>query len=146
MWSTHTTVATVVEKDQQFLMVEELVEGKTVINQPAGHLEPGETLIEAAIRETLEETTWHVKIESFLGLYHYTSEATGICYIRSCFIGKPCHEVTDRELDSDIVQVHWMSIDEIRESQVQLRSPVVLQVLEDYFNGTTYPLSLITTL
>ena len=143
MWLPHKTVATVVERDQLFLMVEERVDGATVFNQPAGHLEPGESLIDAAVRETMEETAWQVNIESFLGLYQYTSAANGICYIRSCFIAAPVQELTDKELDPDIIQTHWLSIDEIQNLKNQLRSPVVLQVLEDYLKGTSYPLSLI---
>jgi len=145
-WYPHKTVATVVEQDGRFLMVEESADGEIVFNQPAGHLERDESLIDAAIRETLEETGWEVRPVSFLGLYHYTSAANGICYIRSCFVAEPvrCHE--DRRLDEDIVKTHWLTFDEISQLGSRLRSPVVLRVLDDYLQGISYPLSLVTTL
>lgn len=125
-------------------MVEERADGLVVFNQPAGHLEPGESLLDAARRETLEETGWHVTLENFLGLYHYQSGNN--CYIRSCFIASAVEQDEAGELDQDIIAVHWLTLDEIRKRQEQLRSPVVLRVLEDYLAGTRFPLQLITTI
>ncbi|MBT8145990.1 MAG: NUDIX hydrolase [Gammaproteobacteria bacterium] len=127
-------------------MVEERAQGKVVFNQPAGHLEAGESLMEAAQRETLEETGWEVQLVNFLGLYHYTSAANQTCYIRSCFIASAVEQQAERELDSDIVRAHWMTAEEIRQLGDRLRSPVVAQVIDDYLKGIAYPLSLITTL
>jgi 8-oxo-dGTP pyrophosphatase MutT (NUDIX family) len=145
-WYPHTTVATVVEDNGRFLMVEENADGEVVFNQPAGHLEAGESLIEAARRETLEETGWEVVVEKFLGLYHYTSPANQICYVRSCFIARPLQQDESRQLDAEILQTHWLTIDEIRRLGHRLRSPVVLRVLDDYLQGIAYPLSLVNTL
>jgi 8-oxo-dGTP pyrophosphatase MutT (NUDIX family) len=145
VWLPHKTVATIIETDGHFLMVEEQTDGQVVFNQPAGHLEPDESLIEAAIRETLEETRWAVSIQRFLGLYHHYSKANSISYIRSCFIGKAIEENPTLSLDQDIIAVHWLTIDEIKALGSRLRSPIVLKVLEDYLAGTSYPLSLLTT-
>jgi len=144
-WYPHKTVATVVERDGRFLMVEEQADGSVVFNQPAGHLEAGESLSQAAYRETLEETGWEVELTGFLGLYHYTSAANQTCYIRSCFIATPVRHHAERELDREVIQAHWMTLDEIRQLGERLRSPVVLRVLDDYQQGIAYPLSLITT-
>ncbi|MEZ5491958.1 MAG: NUDIX hydrolase [Gammaproteobacteria bacterium] len=145
-WFAHKTVATVVEKNNRFLMVEEHADGEVVFNQPAGHLEPGETLLEAARRETLEETGWEVELRHFLGLYHYVSSANETSYIRSCFIASPVRLIEERQLDTDIIRAHWLTIEEIRRMEDRLRSPVVLRVLEDYLEGIAYPLSVITSL
>jgi ADP-ribose pyrophosphatase YjhB (NUDIX family) len=145
-WYPHATVATVVEQNGRYLMVEEHADDEIVFNQPAGHLEAGESLIAAAERETLEETGWEVKVSCFLGLYHYTSAANQTCYIRSCFIATPVQQHLTRQLDADIVQPHWLTLEEIRDLDGRLRSPVVLQVLDDYRRGIAYPLSLISTL
>lgn len=144
-WYPHKTVATVVERDGHFLMVEEQADGSVVFNQPAGHLEAGESLLEAARRETLEETGWEVEPVRFLGLYHYTSTANQTCYIRSCFIANPVRHHGDRQLDREIIKAHWLTFEQIEQLENQLRSPVVLRVLEDYRQGIGYPLSLITT-
>ncbi|HLT64656.1 MAG TPA: NUDIX hydrolase [Pseudohongiella sp.] len=149
-WYPHKTVAVIVEKPDveagaqpQFLMVEELIDGKQVFNQPAGHLDPGETLFEAAVREALEETAWHVELTGFLGLYQYISPENDECYIRSCFIARPLSFDSNRTLDKDITAAHWMTMDEIRARKDQMRSSVVIKVLEDYCAGTRYPLSVI---
>ncbi len=140
----HITVASVVEQDGKFLMVREKSDGVIVYNQPAGHLELNETLIEAATRETLEETGWRVEIKRFLGIYHYTSTTNGICYVRHCFIADPTEHVHDSELDSDILEALWLNLQEIEARKSDLRSPMVLEVIDDYINGTHYPLSIIS--
>ena len=139
----HITVATVVEQDGKFLMVREKSDGVIVYNQPAGHLEVDETLIEAALRETLEETGWQVEIKQFLGVYHYTSTRSGICYVRHCFIADPIEYIQDSELDPDILETHWLSRQQIEERRSELRSPLVLKVIDDYMNGIHFPLSII---
>ena len=145
IWLAHTTVATVVERQGRFLLVEELADGQRVFNQPAGHLEPNETLIEAAIRETREETGWEVAVQSVLGIYHYTSPANGITYMRICFIGQPLSRIS-AELDSEIVATHWLTAEEIRQLEPQWRSPAVWRVIADYQAGVRFPLSLISNL
>lgn len=139
----HITVATVVEQNGKFLMVREKSDGVIVYNQPAGHLELDETLIEAATRETLEETGWRVEIRQFLGIYQYTSTSNGLCYVRHCFIADPIECIHDSELDADILEVQWLNLQEIEARRSDLRSPMVLKVIHDYINGTHYPLSIV---
>lgn len=145
-WLAHSSVATVVEKDGLFLMVEETVDGadagSSVFNQPAGHLEEHETLFAAAVRETLEETAWHVELTDFLGLYHYPAP-NGVTYIRHCFVARPLHHDATRALDAGIIAAHWLSADTILAPGFRARSPIVGRVLRDYLGGVRYPLSLI---
>ncbi|MBL4582121.1 MAG: NUDIX hydrolase [Gammaproteobacteria bacterium] len=139
----HITVATVVERAGKFLMVKENSGGRLVYNQPAGHVEIRESLFDAAIRETLEETAWHVNLEQLLGIYHYTSPDNGITYIRHCFIAKAIEPRTERDLDEDIAEAVWLSLEELEQREAQMRSPLVLEVIRDYLKGISYPLSLI---
>lgn len=138
----HLTVATIVEDDGRFLMVEESREQGLVFNQPAGHLEAGETLIEAAARETLEETGWTVRIESLVGLYLFVA-ANGETYQRVCFTGRALSHDPHRQLDEGIHRAPWMTLEELRHSQAQHRSHLVLQCVLDYLNKPHYSLELI---
>ena len=144
-WTAHVTVATVVEKDGKFLFVEEQTEGvtHTVFNQPAGHVEAGETIIEAAVRETLEETGYDVRIQALLGIYTYTPPMfPDRTYYRFCFLAEAIHHHADAQLDSGIVRAVWMSPDELLES-ARARSPLVIKAVQDAQTGQKYPLSLI---
>jgi 8-oxo-dGTP pyrophosphatase MutT (NUDIX family) len=141
-WLPHSSVATIVEKDGLFLMVEEIDGTHTVFNQPAGHLEANETLFAAAIRETLEETCWRVELTDFLGLYHYPAP-NGVTYIRHCFVARAVSHDADAKLDAGIIAVHWLSADTILAPGFKARSPIVIRVLRDYLQGTRFPLSLI---
>lgn len=139
----HITVATVVEVSGRFLMVREKADGMIVYNQPAGHLENAESLIEAAERETWEETAWRVEVSHLLGVYHYTSPTSGINYVRHCFIASPIQQVKDTPLDADILEACWLSLEEIEARSAELRSPMVLKAIQDYLGGIHYPLSII---
>jgi len=141
-WKPHATVATIVVSDGRFLMVEEMSDGQRVINQPAGHIEKGETVAEAAIRETLEETGWDVRPVALLGLYTYTAPSNGTTYHRYCLIAEPLREIPDASLDDGIIGPKWHTIDELR-SLNNLRSPMVLTCAEDYLRREHYPLDLI---
>lgn len=141
-WTPHATVATIVEQDGRFLMTEEIALGQQVINQPAGHVEPGETIAAAAVRETLEETGWHIRPEGLVGLYIYTAPANGITYHRYCLFGTALRHDPQAELDDGIIGPRWMTIDELRSSDA-LRSRMVLTCVEDYLSGKRYPLSVI---
>lgn len=152
-WYPHQTVAVVVEKPRaqaaatpQFLIVEEISDGRVVFNQPAGHLEADESLAQAAVRETLEETAWHVELTGFIGVYQTVSADNGICYIRNCFLARALQQDQGRELDSDIVRTHWLSLPELKARHAQLRSPAVIAVIEDYLGGHVYPMSLVRNL
>ncbi|MFY9179504.1 MAG: NUDIX hydrolase [Venatoribacter sp.] len=142
-WTPHATVATIVERDGRFLLVEEIAElGSPVLNQPAGHIEKGETVIQAALRETLEETGWQVSVEALLGIYIYAAP-NDITYHRYCLIAKAISPVANAKLDTGIIGPRWLNLDEVRQS-TQLRSPMVLRCIEDYLAGKRYPLELIS--
>lgn len=137
-WPPHLTVATVVQQHDKFLMVEEMIDGELVLNQPAGHLEPGETLFDAALRETLEETAWRVELTGIIGIYHYYAPAADITYHRIAFAASAI-EHSGQALDADISAAHWLPFDEIRGRP--LRSPLVIRTIEDYQTKTAVPLS-----
>ena len=139
----HITVATIVERDGKFLMVRENSGGRLVYNQPAGHLEPNETLFDAALRETLEETAWRVELKQLLGIYQYTSAENGITYIRHCFIAKAIEPRTERNLDPDILEAKWLTLKELEDFESELRSPLVLKVIRDYLSGVNFPLNVV---
>ena len=144
-WKPNTTVAAIIEKDDKFLLVEEDIEGEIVFNQPAGHLEKGETLIEAVKREVLEETTYEFTPESIIGIYLYPNPKNqNITYLRFCFYGtaKINNNNNKRKLDDGIIQTVWMDKEEIK-SQERMRSAMVLRCINDYLKGNSYPLSLI---
>ena len=138
----HLTVATIVFRQDQYLMVKEIDSGKLVINQPAGHVEPGEDIIDAAIRETYEETGWHVGINGFIGIYSSTSPATGITYYRLAFTAKPLSLDEQAVIDADIQEVVWLSAEKIRQNNNQLRSELVVDCLDDYEQGKIFSLDI----
>ncbi|MDH0190981.1 NUDIX hydrolase [Acinetobacter ursingii] len=144
-WTPHVTVATVVEKDGRFLFVEEHSEGvtHTVFNQPAGHVESGETLIQAAIRETLEETGHTVEIDALLGIYTYTPPMfPDRTYYRFCFLAQSVNVDLNATLDTGIIRAVWMNLDELQET-ARARSPLVTKAIQDALSGQRFPLSLI---
>lgn len=139
-WAPHVTVATIIERDDHFLMVYEEAEGHKVYNQPAGHLDPNETLKEAAIRETLEETGWTVELTGVVGVNLYTAPSNGITYLRTTFIAKTVSHDTDRPLDTGIIEAVWLTYEELLARKDQLRSPMTLQIIEEYRAGRRFPL------
>ena len=139
-WLPHITVATIVEDNGRFLMVEEHKAGRNVLNQPAGHLDPDETLIDAAIRETLEETGWEVAPTAFIGAYQWKAE-TGRHYLRFAFSADPDRHLPDRPLDDGIVQAVWLTPAELQAQADRHRSPLVWRVVQDYLAGRRSPLS-----
>lgn len=142
-WAPHVTVATIIEHDNRYLMVYEESDGKKVYNQPAGHLDPDETLHEAAIRETLEETGWTVKLTGVVGVNLYTAPANGITYFRTTFIGEAVSHDEHRPLDTGIIEAVWLTYEELVERKDHLRSPMTLQIIEDYRDGRRFPLGVI---
>lgn len=145
-WKPHATVAAIVENDGQFLLVEEMTSRGNRYNQPAGHLEDNETITQAVIRETLEETAYAFQPESLLGIYHWKHEHNDTTYLRFAFIGKVGAHYPEQALDDGIIRTVWMSIEEIREKQAVMRSPQVVTCFEDYLAGKQYPLETITNL
>lgn len=145
MWFPHVTVATVVTQNNQFLMVHEKPDNTIVINQPAGHLERQETLIEAALRETKEETGWNVSITHILGVSQFEAP-NGLSYIRHSFAATPLSFDTSSQLDENIIEAKWMSYEEILEQSDSLRSPLVLNDINRFMNGVNIPLDTLYTL
>lgn len=151
-WKPHVTVAAVVQREDRFLLVEERIAGELVINQPAGHLEPGESLIDAVIRETLEETAWRFVPEYLLGIYQWTQPETQPetlaeaqrCFLRFCFAGQCGEQLRDRSLDEDIERTVWLTREEL--ATRRLRSPMVMHCVSDYLRGRRYPLDALTDL
>ena len=145
-WKPNTTVAAIVEQNGQFLLVEEQTERGNRYNQPAGHLEDGESLIQAVIRETMEESAYEFTPEHLLGIYHWKHQHNDITYLRFAFIGRVGIHFPLLELDDGIVQAVWMDINEMRDKAGLMRNPQVLTCVEDYLAGKRYPLSLLTHL
>jgi 8-oxo-dGTP pyrophosphatase MutT (NUDIX family) len=143
IWTPRVTVAAVIEQDGRFLLVQERESGRTVLNQPAGHLEDGESLVAAVIRETLEETGWHFQPEAVIGMYRWRHPVKRITYLRVTFAGSGLGHDSDRLLDDGIEDTLWLSVGEIRRQSEMLRSPLVMKSIEDYIAGARYPLSVL---
>lgn len=139
----HITVATVIEKEGRFLFVKECAEERVVLNQPAGHLEMDESLIQAAIRETLEETGWNIDISHLIGIYLYTAPSNNVTYQRVCFAGRALTQHENYQLDEGIIAPVWLSRDELIEQQALWRSPMVLRCIDDYLAGERFSLKLL---
>ena len=142
-WKPHITVATVVEDHGRFLMVEELKHERAVLNQPAGHLDPNESLLEAAIRETFEETGYDVELTGVIGIYLYTAPSNGVTYQRVCFAGKVLKHHPDSPLDTGIIGPQWLTRDELLAQRHRWRSELTLLCIDDYLSGKLFDLSLI---
>lgn len=142
-WIPHVTVATVVEHNGRYLMVEEHCSGRLLFNQPAGHLEANESLQQAAVRETLEETGCTVQLKGLVGVGLYTSPNNGITYHRTTFFAELIAEDSDYQLDEGIERAAWMSYDEIVANAARMRSDMVIGTIDQYQNGHRYPLNMI---
>ncbi|MDF1622821.1 NUDIX hydrolase [Pseudohongiella nitratireducens] len=161
-WFPHSTVAVIVEHpedstlpadDRRFLMVEEMEGDVRVLNQPAGHMEDEETILQAAVREALEETGWEVAPTGLIGIYQLeiSKQADPALptverktYIRFAFVAKAVAHHPDMALDEDILRADWFTLKEINAAP-HLRSPIVKQAILDYLDGAAYPLSLLRT-
>jgi len=143
IWKPSVTVAAVVERDGRFLLVEEDTDRGRLYNQPAGHLDPGESLVRAVARETLEETAYTFEPTGLLGVYQYHSGADDVTYIRFAFTGTISAHEADRALDHGIVRAVWLTPGEIRREAPRHRSPLVLRCMDDYLAGRRYPLAVL---
>ena len=139
-WKPDVTVAAVIQNDDRYLMVEERASGRLVFNQPAGHLEPGETLLEAVVRETLEETAWHFEPQFLLGLYVWTPPGGKRSFLRVAFGGAATKREPDRPLDRGIVRADWYTREQLLARSARLRSPLVMRCIDDYVAGCRHSL------
>ena len=148
-WKPSVTVAAVVERDGRFLMVEEETSEGIRLNQPAGHLDADESLVQAASREAMEETAHPFRPEALLGVYIARSpssgEPDGVTYVRFAFTGELGQALPQRALDHGILRVVWLTADEIRSRAAEHRSPLVMKCVDDYLSGRRYPLDLVYT-
>ena len=142
-WQPHVTVATIIERNDRYLLVEERSNGRLVYNQPAGHLEPNETLIEAAARETLEETGWQVEIKGLVGIALYHSKHNQTTYHRTTFFAQALSHDPSLPLDTGIERAVWMSYEEMLAAADRMRSELVIKAVEQYRQQHQYPLSFI---
>jgi 8-oxo-dGTP pyrophosphatase MutT (NUDIX family) len=141
VWKPHVTVAAIVPHEGRFLIVEETGREDAVFNQPAGHLEPGESLIDAVVRETLEETGYRFQPHGIVALYLWRPDAASDrTILRVNFWGEALDQVHEAPLDADIIATHWLSKDELRARHARLRSPLVLRAVTDFEQGLHLPL------
>lgn len=140
IWTPRMTVSAVIEREGKFLLVEERDDlGRKTLNQPAGHLEDNESLIQAVEREVLEETGYRFQPQAFTGLYRWQAKQAGLTFIRVNFIGTISPEVVSEQLDDDIIATHWLRPDQVTAKNI--RSPLVIRCIDDYLNRPHYPLS-----
>ena len=137
------TVASVIEREGRFLLVREETRNGPRLNQPAGHLEPGETLPAGAVRETLEETGWHVKLASLVGIYRWSPSDNGATFIRFAYCGETLRHDAVRPLDTGILEAVWLSAEEIAARRAEHRSPLVMRCIDDYRAGRRWPLNFV---
>jgi ADP-ribose pyrophosphatase YjhB (NUDIX family) len=143
IWKPNVTVAAVVQRDGKFLLVEEQTAAGLAFNQPAGHLEEGESLVDAVVRETLEETAYHFRPTHLVGIYNWRRPDGLVTYLRFAFAGELVGWEAERKLDAGIVAAHWLTLDDVKATQARHRSPLVLRCCEDLLADTRYPLDLL---
>ncbi|RTL58065.1 MAG: NUDIX hydrolase [Rhodocyclaceae bacterium] len=142
-WKPNVTVAAVLERDGRYLLVEEETDDGLRFNQPAGHLERGESLLAATVREALEETAWHFTPTALVGVYQWTRPQGDITYLRFAFTGTVGKHDPGRTLDQGIVRAVWLTPEEIEAGQARHRSPLIWQCVQDHRAGKRFPLDLI---
>lgn len=145
IWKPHVTVAAIAERDGNYLLVEELnSRGEKVINQPAGHLDEGENLIDACIRETLEETGWGFQPEALVGIYRWINPRDGETFLRYSFCGQLTEQQFPEPPDNSILRTRWLTREQLDSPAIGLRSVLVTHCIDEYLTGTRYPLSLLS--
>jgi len=147
-WKPSVTVAAVVERDGRYLLVEEETSDGLRLNNPAGHLDPGESLVQAVVRETLEETACPFEPDALVGIYLATTARPGaepVTYLRFAFAGRAGEPLNGRTLDRGIVRTLWLTPAEVRASAARHRSPLVLRCMEDHLAGRRSSLDLLAT-
>ena len=144
VWRPSVTVAAILERDGRFLFVEEMQEGRRVLNQPAGHLDPGETLVAACAREVIEETAHRFEPTALVGIYRWYYKPADVTFLRFCFSGSLFEFDTTRTLDKEIVALHWLTPAELKQRSAMHRSPLVQQCLDDHLAGKRFPLDVLS--
>jgi 8-oxo-dGTP pyrophosphatase MutT (NUDIX family) len=144
IWKPSTTVAAVLERNGRFLLVEERVEGRLVLNQPAGHLDPGESLVAACRREVLEESAHRFEPTALIGIYRWHYAPKDVTFLRFCFRGR-IEGVEDRPLDREIAALHWLSREELLARRADHRSPLVQRCVDDCVAGRAFPLEVFSS-
>lgn len=144
VWRPSATVAAVIEREGKFLLVEEIADGRRVLNQPAGHLDPGESLVEACARETLEETAHRFTPTALLGIYRWVYEAADVTFLRFAFTGRLDGVEEGRRLDKEIVAARWLTPAELAARRSEHRSPLVQRCVDDYLAGRRFPLEVLS--
>jgi 8-oxo-dGTP pyrophosphatase MutT (NUDIX family) len=144
VWRPSATVAAVIERDGRFLFVEEVQDGRRVLNQPAGHLDPNETLIAACKREVLEETAHRFEPTGLVGIYRWHYKPADVTFLRFCFSGTVFEFDGSRSLDKEIVALHWLTPAELKAKAAMHRSPLVQQCMDDYLAGRNFPIEVLS--
>lgn len=139
VWKPSVTVAAVIERGGKFLLIQERISGRLVLNQPAGHLDPGESLAAACRREAMEETAHHFEPTALVGIYRWRDPRKDFTFLRFAFRGN-VGAAENRPLDKEIVAVHWLTPDEIQQRKAEHRSPLVQQCVDDFRAGNSFPL------
>lgn len=146
-WRPSVTVAAVIERGGKFLFVEEVANGRRVLNQPAGHLDPGESLVQAVVRETLEETAHRITPTALLGIYRWRydkDKEEAITFLRFAFLGRVDGVEAGRKLDKEIIAAVWLTPAELAARRAEHRSPLVQQCVDDCLAGRRFPLDVLS--
>ena len=143
VWQPSVTVAAVIEQNGKFLLVEEMIDGRKVLNQPAGHLDPGESLVQGCVREVLEETAHRFEPTALVGIYRWYYAPAEVTFLRFCFSGKVLR-IEKQPLDREITALHWLSLEELKDKAPLHRSPLVQKCVEDFLAGRYFPLEVLS--
>ncbi|MEO8038689.1 MAG: NUDIX hydrolase [Betaproteobacteria bacterium] len=145
IWKPHVTVAAVLEREGRFLVVEEQTDDGVRLNQPAGHLEANESIVDGAVREAMEETAYRFEPRHVVGIYRW-QHPSGVVYLRFAFTGPIVAHEAGRILDQGILRALWLTPDELRAEHARHRSPLVMRCVDDYLTGRRFPLELLAHL
>ena len=144
VWRPSVTVAAVIERGGRFLFVEEHIDGRLVLNQPAGHLDPGESLMTACRREVLEETAHRFEPTALIGIYRWIYAPKNVTFLRFCFRGR-LEGMTHGPRDKQITAIHWLTREELMARRADHRSPLVQRCVDDFLAGREFPLEVFSS-
>jgi 8-oxo-dGTP pyrophosphatase MutT (NUDIX family) len=146
IWRPDLAAAAIVQRDNRFLIVEERIRNALVFNQPAGHVDDGESIVDAVVRETLEETAWHFVPRELLGVYLWRNPENGHSILRVAIIGEVTRHEPQRKLDEPVVAAHWLDRDTLLSQPQKLRSPLVMRCIDDFLAGKRHDLAALSYL